>query len=44
MVEEVDPQEVKAAKVAAYQEQQIVHGNHGFSNAWRGQMGKVRKN
>lgn len=41
MVEEVDPQEVKAAKVAADGELQVVHGNHGFANAWRDQTGKV---
>lgn len=41
MVEEVDPQEVKTAKVAEDQELQVVHGNHGFLNAWRGQMVKV---
>lgn len=41
MAEEVDPQEVKVAKEAEDQELQVVHENHGFSNAWKGQTGKV---
>lgn len=41
MVEEADPQEVKVAKVAEDQKLQVVHENHGFSNVWWGQIGKV---
>lgn len=44
MVEEVDPQEVKAAKEAEDQELQVAHENHGFSNAGRDQMGEVWTN